>query len=151
MKQDNTLPRWCLIASGVVFLALAGAFPIGLGMMREHGADGVSAVFTPGPQSLQDAFNAISTSVSVIASIGVAAIAVVFERARPSTRSLWLAVFSLWVYCGDITYLLYLAVIRPLTGTAPSLLQLGIVLGLIPLGLGSTFLTLASIVEKSGN
>lgn len=149
MKQDNTLPMWILVVSGIVFLILAVIFPILIDMMREHGADGVSAVFGPGPQSIENSLSAVTTSVSVIASIGVAAITVVFARARPSTRTLSLAVFSLLVYCVDIMYLLYLAIIRPLTGTAPSVLQLGIVLGLIPLGLGSTFLTLASIIQAN--
>jgi hypothetical protein len=117
-------------------------------MMREHGGDGVSALFTPGPESIQEALAAITTSVSVIASIGIAGITVVFDKARPSTRSLSFAVLSLFVYCVDIIFLLYLNVIRPMTGTAPSLFELGLVIGLVPLGLGTTFLTLASIIAK---
>ena len=50
MKQDNTLPMWILVVSGIVFLILAVIFPILIDMMREHGADGVSAVFGPGPR-----------------------------------------------------------------------------------------------------
>ena len=114
---------WCLVVSGVVFLMFALGFPIWLGTMREHGGDGLSAVFTPGAGSIQEALAAITTSVSVIASIGIAGITVVFDKARPSTQSLSFAVLSLFVYCVGIVFLLYLNVIRPMTGTALNMMN----------------------------
>jgi len=139
------LAKWVLVISGIVFLCLAIYFPVWMDSLREHGGDGVSAVFGPGPDSIKEALGSVTTTVSIVSSIGVAAVTVLFERSRNRLVSMLLGDATLLIYSAEIMFSLYLSVLRPLTGTVPSLLQVGVLLGLIPLGLGFTMFTLASI------
>ena len=140
------LPKSVLVISGFVFLVLAILFPIWMDSLREHGGNGVSALFGPGPASIQEALTSVTTTVSIVSSIGVAAVTLLFERSRSQPVSMFLGVVTLLIYSIEIMFSLYLSVLRPLTGTIPSLLQLGILLGFIPLGLGFTMFTLASVL-----
>jgi ABC-type transport system involved in cytochrome bd biosynthesis fused ATPase/permease subunit len=115
-----------------------------MGSLREHGGDGVSALFGPGPGSIQEALVSVTTTVSIVSSIGVAAVTVLFQRSRNQLISMLLGVVTLLIYSIEIMFSLYLSVLRPLTGTVPSLFLLSILLGFIPLGLGFTMFTLAS-------
>jgi len=108
--------------------------------------DGLSAVFGPGPDSIKEAVASVTTTVSIVSSIGVAAVTVLFEKSINRQASMLLGVVTLLVYSSEIMFSLYLSVLRPLTGTVPSLFQVGLLLGLIPLGLGFTMFTLASIM-----
>jgi len=137
-----------LVISGFVFLALAVSFPVWVDSLREHGGSEVSAVFIPGLESIKEALGSVTTAVSIVSSIGVASIGLLFERSRSRPMSMLLGVVTLLIYSLEIMFALYLSVLRPLTGTVPSLFQVGLLLGFIPLGLGFTMFTLASVLHE---
>lgn len=130
--------------SGLVFLALAPLFPVLMDSLRGH--DG--ALFGPGPNSVQEVLASVTTTVSIVSSIGVAAVAVMFERSRNRASSLLLGVVTFLIYAADIMYTLYASVLRAWTGRLPSFVDLDILLGLIPVGLAFTMFTLASVIRK---
>jgi len=137
-----------LVISGFVFVVLAVWLPVWVNSMREHGGSEVSAIFIPGPNSIGEALDSVTTAVSIVSSIGVASIGVLFERSRGRPTSMLLGVVTLLIYSLEIMFTLYLSVLRPLTGTVPSLFQVGLLLGFIPLGLGFTMFMLASVFRE---
>jgi hypothetical protein len=50
------------------------------------------------------------------------------------------------VFSLEISLSLYLSMVRPLTASAPPLLAIYLLIGLVPLGLGCTLFTLASVI-----
>lgn len=138
------LPKWILVICGLFLLGWAIAFPVLMNSLREH--DG--ALFGPGPNSVQDALASVTTTVSLVSSIGVAAVAVIFERSRNKASSLLLGVVTLLIFTIEIMYTFYASVLRPWTGRVPTYVDLDIVLGLIPVGLAFTMFTLASVIRN---
>jgi hypothetical protein len=51
------------------------------------------------------------------------------------------------VFAAEISLSIYLSVVRPLSGTAPTQLAIYALVGLVVLGLGCTMFTLASIIS----
>jgi hypothetical protein len=131
-----------------MLLAIATVvLPLRIGALRFHIGDGVVATFGPGTTSIKEAIDAVASSVSIVSSVGIAAIAISFEKVRPALVSLTLGALSLCVYSYEIVFALYLSVLRPLTGTEPTLSDIGLLLGLIPAGLALTMFSLAAATE----
>lgn len=128
--------------AGIVLVALTVFLPLLLWFMREHGGEGVSALFTPGYESLSQALSSAITNVSVVSSIVVAVAILPFERPRSRT-SIFLGVLTLIITSITIMCSLFLSLVRPLTGTAPTILQVYALIGLLPLSLGLMMLTIA--------
>jgi hypothetical protein len=142
----NQTAKNVAIAFGALFLVASIVLPIVFWMMREHGGEGISALFTPGAGSLSEALGAAFTTAGIISSI-VVAIAVLPLEGQRSQKAKLLGVVTLAFVSCELLYLLSLSWIRPLTGTAPNILALFYVMGgLIPLGLALTMFTIAAIV-----
>lgn len=137
-----TFSKAILTIAGVVFVALALFLPLLLWFMREHGGQGLSVIFTPGYESLKEALGSAITNISVVSSIVVAVAILPFEHQRSRT-SIFLGILTLIITSVTIMYSLFLSLIRPLTGTAPTLLQVYSLVGLLPLSLGLMMLTIA--------
>ncbi len=144
-QMSSEMVRAVLTISGVAFLILSLFFPALLKRMTEHGGRSLGARFIPGHNSLKEAVDSVTTSISIVSSIVVAATIILFERSG-NTVSILLSTTTLLVFSVTITFSLYLSLIRPLTGTAPSPQQIYLLSALVPLGLGFAMFTVASIV-----
>jgi hypothetical protein len=80
-----------------------------------------------------------------------AALILLLERpTRPlPLKPLFLGIITLLIFCAEITYSLYLSVIRPLAGTVPTYLEVYLSLSLVPVSLSFALFTLALIVPSS--
>jgi len=150
-KESTTVslsvPRVILIVLGFLLAIATIVLPAGIGALRFHVGDGVVAAFGPGPASIKEAIDAVASSVSIVSSVGIAAIAISFEKARATQVSLILGALSLCIYSYEIIFALYLSVLRPLTGIEPTISDIGLLLGLIPGGLALTMFSLAAATE----
>jgi len=142
---EHRIARIAAITIGGVFVILSILLPTTFWIMREHGGDGVSAIFKPGFGSLSEALGAALTTTGILSSIIVAVAILPFERQRSQTTKL-LGIVTLALVSCEILYSLYLSLIRPLTGTVPDLLQVYLMVGLMPLGLAFTMFTIAAVV-----
>jgi hypothetical protein len=94
----------------------------------------------------------VATILSIVSSIGIASVIILFERSinrSAGVSSLILGTVTLGIYSLEILLTLYLSLLRPLTGSNPCFIQMYILLGLIPLGLGFTMFTLAFTLPTS--
>ena len=132
--------------AGFAFLIVAVSLPVQIENMRYH-----PPLFTAGFESLQTVMEHIAANVSIVSSIVVAALILVLERPTHalSNKPLSLGIITLLIFCAEITYSLYLSVIRPLTGTVATYLEVYLSLSLVPVGLAFALFTLASIVSSS--
>jgi hypothetical protein len=146
------LAKYILKILGLFFLVLSVCFPVWMNLLREHGGNEVSVVYSPGTESLKQALDSVATILSIVSSIGVASVIILFERSinrSAGVSSLILGTVTLGIYSFEILLTLCLSLLRPLTGSNPCLIQMDILLGLIPLGLGFTMFTLASTLPTS--
>jgi hypothetical protein len=77
----------------------------------------------------------------------VAAVILSFEKSKANVTSVLFGVLTLSVFATEISLSLYLSLVRPLTASAPNLLGIYALIGLVPFGLGFTMFTLASIMS----
>jgi hypothetical protein len=86
--------------------------------------------------------------VAMVSSFIAAIVIVSFEKSTPSVNSVLLGMLTLSVIAAEVSLSLYLSLIRSLRATAPSLLGIYALIGLVPFGLACTMFTLASIVSS---
>jgi hypothetical protein len=73
------LAKGILIFLGLFILALNVCFPVLMNSLREHGGNEVSAVYSPGTESLKQALDSVATILSIVSSIGIASVIILFE------------------------------------------------------------------------
>ena len=130
-----------LILLGLVLVVFSVLLPILMGATTGSGA-GVS--FRSGYVRVLTPF---ITNVSMASSFVVVVVILTFEKSKANAASVLFGVLTLSVFCAEISLSLYLSVVRPLAARAPPLLAIYLLIGLVPLGLGCTMFTLASIVH----
>ena len=143
------IPESLLIISGIVFLFLIWWLPNHIERLREHGGNGCSALFGPGTGSVKEALGeasrALTTAFAVLSAILVAVVALPSPEMK-SALSTILTTITLIIFSIGLIIALYLSLIRPLSGTAPSAKNVYLLSRLLLLGLGFTMFALASIV-----
>jgi hypothetical protein len=128
-----------LVLIGSALVVLSVVLPVSMGATTEYG---VGAAFRAG---YVRALTPFITNVSMVSSFIVAAVIMTFEKSKANTTSVLFGVLTLSVFFAEVSLSLYLSVFRPLT-RAPALLAVYLLIGLVPLGLGFTMFTLASII-----
>lgn len=131
-----------LVLVGVVLVALSVLLPILMVAMTAHG--GVSATFIS--RYLRASISVIS-NVSMASSFIVATMMLSFEKAKANAASVLFGFLTLLVFTAEISLSLYLSLVRALTAITPTLMEIYALIGLVPLGLGCTMFTLASIMS----
>lgn len=130
-----------LVLIGLAFVVLSILIPVRMGATTEYG---VGAAFRSGFVRVLTPF---ITNVAMASSFVVAAVILTFEKSRANTASVVFGVLTLSVFFAEISLSLYLSVVRPRTTGTPFLLMVYLLIGLVPLGLGFTMFTLASIIS----
>jgi len=88
------------------------------------------------------------TNASMASSFVVAAVVLSFEKSKASASTVLFGVLTLSVFAAEISLSFYLSLFRLLTGVTPNASAIFLLIGLVPLGLGCTMFTLASIVSR---
>ena len=130
-----------LVLIGLSFVVLSVLIPILMGATTEYGVGaairlGFVRVLTP-----------FITNLSMASSFVVAAVILTFERSRANTASIVFGILTLSAFLAEISLSVYLSVVRPRTTGPPLLLVVYLLIGLVPLGMGFTMFTLASIMS----
>jgi len=131
-----------LVLIGFVLVSLSVLLPILMETVAEH--RGVGATFISGYLRSLTPF---ITNVSMASSFVVAAVILSFEKSKANVTSVLFGVLTLSVFATEISLSLYLSLVRPLTASAPNLLGIYALIGLVPFGLGFTMFTLTSIMS----
>ena len=131
-----------LILVGLILVALSAVIPVWMGAMIRGG--GESAAIRSG---YLRALTPFITTVSMASSLIVAAVILSFEKLKANVTSVLFGILTLSVFTIEISLSIYLSVVRPLSGTAPTQLAIYALIGLVLLGLGCTMFTLASIIS----
>ena len=134
-----------VLVCGCALLFLMWWMPRRIEGLRDHGG----GLFTPGSPSLEKALGSLMRSLIATFSIFSAIAAVFIGLPLCETRgagSLALGIATFVLFSSGIVLSLYLALIRPLSGTAPTLKQCYWALRLLLVGLGFTMFTLASLL-----
>lgn len=132
-----------LTTIGIALLILAIISPIYLNNLKEHGQENVSAYFTPGTESLRYAISSLLASFSIFVSIVVVLISFFFDK-KTKPITIFFGVVALLSFLIGIIISSYLSLLRPLTGTSPSILWIYCSLTLLFIGLSFTMFTLAT-------
>ena len=133
-----------------VFLAILGlilvAFSVLLPSLMElvAGNSGSGAAFRSGYVRTLTPF---VTNASMASTLVVSAAVLSFEKSKANAATVLCEVLTLSVFTAEISLSFYLSLFRPLTGMAPNLSAIFLLIGLVPLGLGCTMFTLASIMS----
>jgi hypothetical protein len=137
-----------LLIGGFICLGLALWLPHEFEMIRiGHGG----VVFIPGFQSLQDALTTLFTAFSILTTISFVFVAVPFvskEAERRKPLSLLLSILTLISFVSGIIYSLFYSLIRPLTGTAPTIDNLYFDLQILLVSLSLALFTVASMIPR---
>jgi hypothetical protein len=131
-----------LILVGVILVALSVVIPVWMAAMTRGG--GVSVAIRSG---YLNALTPFITTVSIASSFVVAAVILSFEKSKANVASVLFGILTLSVLTAEISLSIYLSLVRPLSGTAPTQLAIYALVGLVLLGLGCTMFTLASIIS----
>lgn len=108
--------KYLTIIFGLVLLFLVWWLPNHIEHMRNHGG----GVFGPGLPSLREALQSLITAFSILAAIGAVFIILPFHEVK-STLSVILGIITFSIFSTGILKSVYLSLIRPLSGTAPTL------------------------------
>ena len=133
--------KYLILLCGFVLLFLIWWIPHHIERLRNHGG----GYFTPGFPSLQTALISLITTFSILSAIAAVFIGLPLYEMKPKL-SIALGVITFIIFSSGIVLSLYLALIRPLSGTAPTMKQFYCPLRLLLLGLGFTMFTLASFL-----
>jgi len=114
-----------------------------MGAVTQNG--GTGAVFRSG---YLRALAPFVTNASMASSFVVAAVVLSFEKSKANAAAVLFGVLTLSVFAAEISLSFYLSLIRPLTGATPNSSAIFLLIGLVPLGLGCTMFTLASIISR---
>jgi hypothetical protein len=141
----NRIPESILILAGIAFIFLMWWLPFLLTHKRDHGG----GYFTPGLTSIQQALKATSVSFATAFSIltvilGILTVSYSQENGNPLTIILGTATFI--IFSIGLVLTIYPSLLRPLSGTAPTIDHVFRLLRLLLLGLGFTMFTVASIL-----
>ena len=135
--------RSAFVLVGLVLICLSVLLPVMMGATSEH--RGVAATFLLGYlRSLTPFITNVSMASSFIAAIVILS----FEKSRPNVVSVLFGALTLSVLAAEISLSIYLSLVRPLRATAPNLLGVYALIGLVPFGLACTMFTLASMVSS---
>ncbi|MGA2972156.1 MAG: hypothetical protein ABSE39_05995 [Candidatus Bathyarchaeia archaeon] len=129
-----------LVLVGLVLAALSVILPILMGAITERG--GAGAAFRSG---YLRALTPFITNVSMASCFLVAVVILSFEKSGVNAKSVMFGILTLSAFTAEITLSLYLSLVRLLPAAAPTLMAIYVLIGLVPLGLGCTMFTLASI------
>jgi hypothetical protein len=129
-----------LVLIGCALLLLSALLPVLMGATE----NGVSAAFRSGYVRVLTPF---ITNVSMASSFVVAVVVLTFEKSKANAASVLFGFLTLSVFSAEISLSLYLSMVRSLTARAPPLSPIYLLIGLVPLGLGFTMFTLASIIS----
>jgi hypothetical protein len=143
--KHSTRPRFpeaLLAIIGLALVAFSVFLPISMGAVTENG--GTGAGFRSG---YLRALTPFITNASMASSFVVAAVVLSFEKSKANAAAVLFGILTLSVFTAEISLSFYLSLFRPLTGTAPNLSAIFLLIGLVPLGLGCTMFTLASIMS----
>ena len=132
--------KYSIITFGAIFIFLIWGLPRRIERMRNHGG----AVYGAGGQSIIEALRYLVTAFSILAAISGVYIILPFQG--KSTPSIILGTITLIIFLIGILLSVYLTIIRPLSGTAPTQQKIYWLLRLLLLGLGFIMFTLASII-----
>jgi hypothetical protein len=130
------------IVVGLVLVSLSVLLPSLMETVIEH--RGTGATFM---SSYLRSLTPFITNVSMASSFVATAVILSFEKSRPKVTSVLLGGLTLSVFAAEVSLSLYLFLVRPPTATAPSLLGLYVLMGLVPFGLACTMFTLASMIS----
>ena len=149
MSKIINVSKWLLLISGCIFLILVLWLPYHLDQMREHGAGGLSVVFTPGPESLQTALISFMAIFSILATVISVFVVLPFttENRTKNPISLFWGILTLFAFFGGILWSLFLILERPLTGTSPTNLDIYWDLRILLVGLSLTMFTITAIIH----
>jgi len=133
--------EYLLLVCGVGLLILVWWIPQHIEGLRNHGG----GYFTSGAQSLGTALTSLTATFSILFAIAAAFISLpVYETKGVLPTAL--GVITFLIFSAGIVFSLYLALVRPLSGTAPTTKQFYWPLRLLLLGLGFSMFTLASFL-----
>jgi len=128
-----------LVLIGLALVVLSVLIPVLMGATTEYGVgafrSGYVRVLTP-----------FITGISMASSFVVALVILTFEKSKVTAASVLFGVLTVSVFFAEISLSVYLSVVRALTLSAPPLLAIYLLIGLVPLGLGCTMFTLASVI-----
>lgn len=145
------LSKFVLILFGITFIVLALWLPFYLVVQTEHGGNGLGAKFIPGSQSLDQTLSSLSTSFSILASVGAVFVTLYFVVEKPNAKSLLFGVVTFVSFAVGALWTLYISILRPLTGIAISPSYIYLDLALLLTGLGSAALTFAFTIPAALN
>lgn len=128
-------------AFGLSLLFLIWWLPEHIEHMRNHGG----GVFGPGLPSLVEALKSLITASSIFAAIAALFVILPFQGTGYPLAVL-LGLLTFVVFLSGILTIVYFLLIRPLSGTAPTLQNVYLSLRLILLGLALTVFTIALII-----
>jgi len=135
-------PEALLAIVGLALVTFSVLLPILMGAITENGGTGTA--FRSG---YLRALTPFVTNASMASSFIVAAVLLSFEKSKANAAAVLFGVLTLSVFTAEISLSFYLSMFRPLTGAAPNLSAFFLLIGLVPLGLGCTMFTLASIMS----
>jgi len=130
-----------ILISGFALLFLTWWIPRHIGRLRNHGG----GLFTAGFPSLEKALRSLIAAFSILFAGAAVFISLPLYEAK-GALSIALGVITFFIFSSGIVLSLYLALIRPLSGTAPTTQRFYWPLRLLLLGLSFTMFTLASFL-----
>jgi hypothetical protein len=136
-------PEAILAIVGLALVAFSVFLPILMGVTTGNG--GAGAGFRSG---YLRALTPFVTNASMASSFIVAAVVLSFEKSKANAAAVLFGILTLSVFAAEISISFYLSLFRPLTEAAPNLSAILLLIGLVPLGLGCTMFTLASIMSS---
>jgi hypothetical protein len=135
-------PEALLVIVGLALVTFSVLLPILMGTVTENGGTGTA--FRLG---YLRALTPFVTNASMASSFIVAAVLLSFEKSKANATAVLFGILTLSVFTAEISLSFYLSMFRPLTGAAPNLSAIFLLIGFVPLGLGCTMFTLASIMS----
>ena len=133
--------RVVLILLGLALVVFSVLLPVLMGAPIESGAGTLLR------SSYVRMLTPFITDVSMASSFVAVVVILTFEKSKANAGSVLFGILTLSVICAEIALSLYISLVRPLTTRAPSLLAIYLLIGLVPLGLGCTMFTLASVIH----
>jgi len=125
---------------GLALIMLSVILPVSMGATTEYG---VGATFRSG---YVRALTPFITNVSMASSFVVATVILTFEKSKANTASVLFGGLTLFVFSVEISLSVYLSFLRPLTARTLPVFPIYLLISLVPLGLGCTMFTFASLI-----
>ena len=143
------VPKGLLIIFGIVLLFLIWWLPFRIERLRQHGEGSCSAVFGAGAVSVKEALEkaslTLTSAFSILSAVLVALVALPSQSSKNPLSTILITI-ALITFSIGLVYALYLSLIRPLSGTAPTTKDVYLLSRILFIGLGLTMFALASII-----